>query len=657
MKLLAPLVIAPLACAILGNAVAAELIVPMPPAAAQKEASLWAARVVDRYRYKPESQPNGNSHPFDRFVQALDPDRMVFTQADLAAMDGQRALLGKLSDAKQMEVPNAIFGVFLTRAIAAHAYALEVLSQPLNFNGQERFQRARSKAAWEPDEAALRDMWRRSVMDEYLDLRIAGVPEAQIAATLRGRYDRQLQRLQAMRNDDVANIFLNAYVESFDPHGAYLEPFKASDRKLADLASTGLVLKNVGNFATVMELAPGSPAGRSGEIHIGDRIVGIAQDGGQPVQDVVGWRINDVVDQLRGATGSQVVLDILPQGVARSSTPRRIILTRAKVRLDEQRAKGRIESLQHGATTYRVGVITVPTFYQDFSARKAGAKDYISVTRDVAAALEQMKAQNADAVLLDMRNNVGGSLIEAVELTGLFLPGAQVAQQLTYDRKVTTETAPAGVPAWDGPLAVLIDRRSAAATEIAAGAIQDYGRGLIIGDVSFGRGSVQTLVNLSRFAADSEKQLGELKLTIAMLCRAGGKPIQPAGVTPDIVVPGQIDFTGKANADLFPGTACKTQSIPKSTNLDALLPTLAKLHERRMQANRSYQAQIAWRAKEEAHLSNDDISLNEIERRRSQNTKPDAEITQMQLAEALQVLGDTIELMRKNPGLAGKEPQ
>jgi carboxyl-terminal processing protease len=565
--------------------------------------------------------------------------------------------LDKLTDEKQMELPDAIFATYQTRAAALYAYALAVLHEPLDFNWHERFQRARSKAGWEPDEGALRNLWRRRVMDDYLNLRQAGSSEAQIVPTLQRRYDRIRQDVQAMRSGDAANLFLNAYVKYLDPDGAYLGPVKAApDRSPGGNVGIGMVLQKKENLVTVLEVVAGGPSDRSGAIFPGDQVVGVAQGQGQPMTEVIGWRLDDVVELLRGAPGSQVVVDVLPQGAARGSTPRRVPLTRAKVALEDQRAKGHVELIEHGAIAYRIGVITVPTFYQDFAARKAGAKDYQSMTRDVAAVLAQMKAEKADAILLDMRGNGGGSLIEAVDLAGLFLPGVPVVQQVSNERKVRVETAPQGVPAWDGPLAVLIDRGAAAATEITAAAIQDYGRGLVMGDISYGRGSVQTIVGLDRFSTDPMKRFGDLKLTIAVLCRANGKPIQRAGVTPDIVVPGRIDVTGKANADHFAGAACQPQDIPQRAGLDALLPTLASLHADRMQANRPYQAQLARRARDEALLSSDEVTLNEAERRRTPDARPDGDIAQLQLAEALRVLSDEVDLIRKRSGSAAGKP-
>ena len=641
-----------LACAILGHHAAAQPAAPASAVAAPKAASLWVARVLERYRYQPEGQAAGTgARPFDRFIEALDGDRMVFTEADLSAMAAQRDRLDRLTDERQMDIPAQIFAAYLQRSVTLYAYAQELLRQPPDFTGHQRYQRVRASAAREADESALRGLWRRRVMHDYLDLRLAGSTDAQIVATLQQRYARNLARVQAMPGSEVAGLFLNAYAGYLDPHGNYLGPESAAPgRVLADLAGTGMLLQKQEDLVTVLEVVRGGPAERSGGLGAGDRIVGIAENSGQAMTQVIGWTVDDVVARLRGPAGSAVTLDILPYGSAPGSAARRVTVVRATIRLDDQRASGRIEELRRGAVAYRIGIIAVPVFYQDFAARKAGRKDYLSVTRDVALALEQMKRQNADAILLDMRSNGGGSLIEAVDLAGLFLPGAAIAQQVMNERKVSVEMAPQGVPAWDGPLAILLDRRSAAGTEIVAAALQDYGRGLVLGDLSYGRGSVQTIINLNRFAPDAATSFGELKLTIAALCRAGGRQIQGSGVTPDILVPGRIDLTGKANADPFASAACKVQDIPRQAGLDALLPALASLHDGRMRADRSYQAHLSRRARDEALLSGDEVSLNEAERRTMPDARPAGDLATLQLNEALQILGDAVQQLRAPAG-------
>lgn len=638
-----------LICTIIGNAGAAE-VTPGPPSSTQQEASIWVARLIDRYHYKPVNQPDvAGARPYARFVEALDPERLVFTEGDLEAMAEQGARLDKLTEAKQMEIPSTIFAAYLTRLTALRAYADEVLRQPLRFDGNERIQRIRSKAGWEPDEKALRDLWRRRVMDDYLNLRLAGKPEAQIIPALQLRYDQHVARARAMDGDEVGGLFLNAYVQSFDPNGAYVQPPKTRATRLPDnTVGVGMALRRTDDLVTVLEITPGGPAEQSRDIKLGARIMGVAQGAG-PMVDVTGWRLADVVGLLRGPAGSSVALDTLPPEAARGSRARRIVLKRARLRSDDLRARGRIELIQQGETVHRVAVVTVPTFYQDYAGRKAGATDYMSVTRDVAAALEQLKAQKPDAVLLDMRANSGGSLIEAVQMTGLFLPGAAVVQQVAYDGKVTFEMAPAGQPAWDGPLAILIDRGSAAATEIMAAAIQGHGRGLIIGDTSYGRSSIQWMFKVDRFLGQAPKPYGELKLTIAVWCRPTGEPIEPVGVTPDIIAPGRIDLSGKANVDLYGPAPCKTQSMPKRTDMANLLPALTSLQAARMQANQGYQAHIRWRAQDEARMASEEVSLNEAERRRAPQPRSDGDMAQFQLAEALRVVSDAVGLMRRLP--------
>lgn len=636
-----------LACAFVGNAVAADVVVRKPPgAAAPQDAAIWIARIEDRYRFKSEGQADGvGARPFDRFIDKLDPERLVFTQADLAAMAGPRAQLDKI-DEKQLALPNAVFATYLVRVTAVHAQAQELLRQAPDFTGHERYQRVRARADRAPDDAALRDLWRRKVLDDALTLRLAGVAPEQVAPTLQQRYDRHLQRAQAIRSAEVDALYLNAYIEYVDPHGTYLAPPAARIEPMpAGQAGVGLTLQQKGGYVMVFDMAPDSPAANSATIGPGDRIVGVAQGAGQPMVDVIGAGVEDVVKLLRGAPGSAVVLGIVPHGAARGSAPRRVALTRARV--DAGHARGRIELVRRGAATYRIGLVTVPSFYQDFAARKAGAKNYVSVTRDVAAVLGEMKTQNADAILLDMRTNGGGSLTEAVDLAGLFLPGAAVAQQREPKQVVKVEKAPEGAPAWDRPLAILIDRGAAAATEIVAAALQDHGRALVIGDASYGRSSVQTILDLNRFNHDPAKDFGQLKLTIAAVCRAGGAPIQRAGVTPDLVAPGRIDVTGKANGGLFAGVACQPLDVPKRAGLAAVLPTLAGRQASRMQANRPYQAHLAQRARDEAALASDEVSLNEAERRGQPDAGPPGDIASLQLAEALQVVGDAVELLGK----------
>ncbi|UOD29062.1 PDZ domain-containing protein [Massilia violaceinigra] len=632
-----------------GSAVASDVAPLSPPTASQQEASLLITQITERYRYKPEGQASGiGARPFERFVKVLDPDRLIFTRAALAAMAAERAELDKPGDGKQLATAHAVFATYLARSAMLYAHAQDLLLRDMNFAGHERFQRARSNAAWEPDDNALRDLWRRRVMDDILKLRLAGSSQAHIVTTLRQRYERQLQNVRTMRSEEVVNTYLHAALLHLDPHGAYLAPpTTLAERARPGLVGVGMAVQQKGDFVTVFELPVGGPAERSGAIALGDRIVGITQDAGQPMTDVVGWRVDEVVGLLRGVAGSPVELDLLAQGAAPGSTPRRVVLTRARLKVADLRASGRLELVERGASSYRIGIVVVPTIYEDFAARKAGIKDYASVTRDVAATLETLKAQQADAILLDMRNNGGGTLDEAITLTGLFLPGVAVAQRIETQRGLTVAEAQAAAPAWDGPLAILIGQGSAAGTEVVAAAIQDYGRGLIIGDTSAGRGSIQSLVRLHEFRKNPASQLGDLRLTVGALCRAGGEPIQGHGVRPDVVVPGSLGASSADDATLLARPACRAQTIPKKAGLGELLPSLRTLHAQRMKTDLRYQKRLAQRAQELAQLASDEVSLNEAERRRTMEGEPQEDIAKFQLKHAVQVLTDSVELSGK----------
>lgn len=365
------------------------------------------------------------------------------------------------------------------------------------------------------------------------------------------------------------------------------------------------------------------------------------------MRPVIGARIDDVIAMMRGAPGSTVVLDVIAANAAPDSTPRRVSLVRAQTALAPDKALGRIETVEQDGATWRIGVVAVPNFYLDFAAMRAGAKNFTSMASDVAAELGELKARKADAILLDMRGNGGGSLEEAVRFSGLFLPGLPVAQQISYDGKLKIETAPREAPAWDGPLVVLIDQGSAAATEIFAGAIQDHGRGLVIGDRSVGRTSVQSMISLDRFSTTPGVRFGELKMTVAQVFRPSGATFEQGGVQPDLLLPGVIDPSGTANQLSFPATPIKAVSYTPLGKPAELAPALAQRHTARTAQDARWQAMLRERAAIEARRASDEVSLNEHERREAAKAAAAVDIRAVQLQEALRVVADELGLLRK----------
>lgn len=382
---------------------------------------------------------------------------------------------------------------------------------------------------------------------------------------------------------------------SIEPHTNYLGPRASEDFDISmklSLVGIGAVLQERDDYTTVRELVVGGPAAMSNRLKVGDRIVGVGQGKTGPITEVVGWRIDDVVKLIRGAKDSIVVLDILPADASLDAKHQMVTLVRDKIKLEEQAAKKSIIPIQSGGVTRQIGVISLPTFYQDFDARIKGDKDFKSATRDVSLLLEELKKAKVDSVLIDLRNNGGGSLAEAIELTGLFIDKGPVVQQRNAQGKISVESDTNAGLTWDGPLGVLINRGSASASEIFAAAIQDYGRGVIIGEGSFGKGTVQTIVNLDQATQNPKAKFGELKMTIAQFFRINGGTTQLRGVTPDISFPSGTDtesFGESSYDNALPWTQIKPADYKPTGDLTDLLPMLEVRHESRIAKDKDFQ--------------------------------------------------------------------
>lgn len=554
--------------------------------AAREEAFLWTARVLARYRYKHAVMASDGRAPvLDRYLEALDPERLLFTRSDITKLESKREQLARTDESKQLGAAFEIFEQMRAHRTAMVEWTKEAIRETLGAPDGKGPEPRAAGAPWPASDNERLALWRQRAVDEIRSLRRAGSTDKDIIAILTRRNDNRLARVRALTMGDAFDTFMNAYVSAYDPHGAYHPPSGRAPASVGEPGhvGVGLVLKKQGEWITIHDMAGDGSAYRSRQLQKGERIVAVGQGAGQPMTDVVGWSVDEVVALVRGLPGSTVMLHVGPAGAHGGSAPRSVALVRGPVslRIDAHRASAKVEVRERNGRSYRIAVVTIPRFYQDFAARRAGATDYASLTRDVAKLLETVKAQGADAVLLDMRGNGGGSLIEAIDLAGLFLPRAPVAQQRELDGKIKLELAPDGASAWDGPLGVLIDEGSAAATEIFAAAMQDHGRGLVIGDRSVGRATVQTLIGLDRFAPNPSVHYGELKLTVAQLFRVSGVSFEQAGVTPDIHIPGVPDPSGKAHQPGFPTVPVKPAGFEPRGELKALIPLLTQRHASR----------------------------------------------------------------------------
>lgn len=601
---------------------------PLKPQMQEAKAARLAAEVLSRYHYKPVALDDAlSAETFDRYLKGLDPEKLYFLQSDIDHLGVDRTRLDDAILTEDLRAPFDIFNLYERRLAERMAYARSLLRSGFDFKRDETLQIDRKDQSWPATEAQLHELWRKTVKNDWLRLKLAGQDDAHISKVLDKRYDTVAKRIGKINSADAFQVFMNAYTTAIDPHTNYLGPRAAQDFDIAmrlSLVGIGAVLSDIDGYATIRELVAGGPASLSGQLKVGDRIVGVAQGAAGAIEDVVGWRLDDTVALIRGAVDSTLKLDILPVDKGPDATNKTVVLIRKTITMQDLAAKAKVYSVTQGASKRLIGVITLPSFYEDIDAARKGDKDYRSATRDLAALLVQLKAQKMDGLLVDLRNNGGGSLREAVTLTGLFVGKVPVVQtrgakgDVTVGRNVDTGVA------WDGPLGVLINRASASASEIFAAAIQDYGRGLIIGEPSFGKGTVQTVANLDQLARNPKPTYGELKMTIAQFFRVNGGTTQLRGVTPDIGFPPTSDAArfGEASfGNALPWTRIEPADYAPVGDLKAQLPVLLAWHERRVQRDPGFQSLLEDIARVQELRKKNVISLNEVVRRQERATQ------------------------------------
>ena len=594
----------------------------LAPQKEQAQAARFSAQFLSRYGYKPVALDDALSAKImDRFIKSLDPDRVLFLQADIDTFMADSTKIDDAIKREDLKIPFSIFNTYGQRVAGRMDYARNLLKQNFDFSVQEVYALEREDAPWPQTEAESDDLWRKRVKGDWLRLKLAGKTDAVIRDTLSKRYQNSLERAFKYKSEDVFQSFMDAYTTSVDPHTDYFGARAAAEFDISmklSLVGIGAVLQERDDYTTIRELVPGGPAQLSGKLMVGDRITGVGQGEDGPIKEVVGTRLDEVVQMIRGKEDSVVRLDILPADAGPDASHRVISLKRDKISLDKQAARKAILPVKDGEATRKIGVITLPVFYEDFEARQKGDPEYRSASRDVAKLLGELKQEDVEGVVIDLRNNGGGSLSEAIELTGLFVGKGPVVQQRGADGRVEVGRDDLSKPSWTGPVSVLINRGSASASEIFAAAIQDYGRGVIVGEPSFGKGTVQTVINLDKAARNSKPKFGELKVTIAQFFRVNGGTTQLRGVTPDISLPGLSDLKsfGEASFDnALPWTQIKPVSYAPSGNIAALLPKLQSRHDERVRTDPDFQRFVEDIDELKAQREKGFISLNLTERR------------------------------------------
>lgn len=600
----------------------------LKPLLEQSQAAHITAEVLTRYHYKPVKLDDTSSVKiFDNYLKSLDGQRVFFLQADINQFYEAKTKLDDAILKEDLSIPFAIFNRYQQRVIERTTYARSLLKKGFSFDKVEGYQYAREKAAWAQSQDEINDLWRKRVKNDWLRLKMAGKDDKSIVNTLDKRYENTLSSISKIKNDDVFQSFMNAYTLTVDPHTNYFGVRASEDFDISmklSLVGIGAVLQEKDEYTIIRELVTGGPAALSGKLKVGDRIIGVGQSENKAATEVMGWRLDDTVALIRGAENSLVVLDILPAEAGTDGKHKLITLTRKKISLEQQAAKKSIIEVKEGNDSRQIGVITLPVFYQDFGARKQGDKNYKSATRDVKRLLEELKKAKVDSVLVDLRNNGGGSLDEAIELTGLFIDKGPVVQERDVKGTIKVDSDTTVGLTWNGPLGILINRASASASEIFAAAIQDYGRGIVIGEPSFGKGTVQSVVDLDQLVKNEQPKFGEIKMTVAQFFRINGSTTQLRGVVPDINLPSATDMEsfGESSYDnALPWSQIKAADFVPAGDLKTLLPLLNASHEARISKNKDFQYLAEDIAEFNIQRKQNLISLNEVERRKEREVQ------------------------------------
>ena len=545
-------------------------------------ASLNVVELLKRHHYsKPPLDDARSVIIYDSYLKLLDPSRSYFLASDISEFDKWKTQFDDFLKKGDLDAGFTIYKRYLDRVKERLDFALTVLDKgvdKMDFTGNETLEVDRKNDPWPKDQAELDTLWRKRVMDEVLRLKIAGKDPKAIQDLLVKRYKNQLVRLDQTRAEDIFQAYINTFAQSYDPHTNYLSPDSAENFDInmsLSLEGIGAVLQSDNDQVKVVRLVPAGPADKTKQLAPSDKIVGVAQ-GDKEMVDVIGWRLDEVVKLIRGAKGSVVRLEVIPHTNAPNDQTSKIVsITREAVKLEEQAAKKSILNLKQDGKDYKLGVIEIPAFYLDFKAFRAGDPDYKSTTRDVKKLLTELQKENVDGVVIDLRNNGGGSLQEATELTSLFIEKGPTVLVRNSDGRVDVLEDESPGAFYKGPMALLVNRLSASASEIFAGAMQDYHRALIIGGQTFGKGTVQTIQPLNH---------GELKLTLAKFYRVSGQSTQHQGVLPDIAYPSIIDtkeIGESALPEAMPWDTIRPAIKPESDPFKPFLAQLKALHDKR----------------------------------------------------------------------------
>ena len=618
-------------------------------------------QILTRLHYKDVTINDSLSNQiFVNYLDYLDYNKSYFLKSDIEKFEDFRYNFDQYIVTGELAPVFFMFNTFQTRMEHRLDYIFKRIDEPFDFTLNEYFTPRRDSANWAHDVSELDDYWRKKLKNEFLSLKISGKNEDKIREVLKKRYTNRKRRLSQGQSEDVIQLYLNALSRIFDPHTSYFSP-KATDdfqiRMKQSLEGIGARLSTENEYTKVVEIIAGGPADKSKLLQVNDFIIGVGQDESGEIVDVVGWRIDDVVQLIRGPKNSKVRLQILHDENELIADADLITITRDKVKLADSAAKSDTIHIKQDGKELILGVIDIPAFYLDYDAQRKGNPNYNSTTRDVEKILTEFEEMGIDGVIIDLRQNGGGFLAEAIDLTGLFIKNGPVVQVRDTRGRIKIELDNDPKLKYSGPLAVLVDQYSASASEIFAAAIQDYGRGIIVGNQTYGKGTVQNIWDLNRLFPNSARKYGQVKLTIAKFYRISGGSTQHVGVIPDIELPSRFDHdeigeSSQKNALLWDQISAVKYPENLKT-ISSILPSLKLNHDSRFSSDQSFSYFMSEIEKQKEEKQKKSYSLNEETRRaqREKNKKKDEKQKEYDkdflLVESENILADYIMMLEK----------
>lgn len=596
-----------------------------PKAIYGKEAQVIITILNNNHYSKIKLNDSLSSAILDQYIRSLDGSRSFFLKSDIDGFARFRTTLDDLTQAANVEPAYEIYRLFRQRFDERMAYVTaNLVGQEYDFSIDEEYETNRDNAPWSTSVEELNDVWRKNIKNQALGLKLSGKKQEDIAKVLTERYERMIKAMRQFNSEDVFNLYMNSITESYDPHTTYFSP-KAADKfkeqMTLSLEGIGARLQNDNDYTKIVEIIHGGPAEKSNILKVNDRIIGVAQGTDGEMVDVIGWRIDDVVKLIKGPKGTTVRLSYLPGETGLTGAAKEIVLVREKIKLEDQKAKKEVIPYEKNGKVLKMGVITIPSFYMDWEAYQKGDPDYTSTSGDVKKFIKELQLEKIDGLAIDLRNNGGGSLAEAIDLTGLFIKNGPVVQVKNSANRIEVGEDDDPSVVYNGPLVVMTNRFSASASEIFAGAIQDYNRGVVVGESTFGKGTVQTVVDLKRFIQPTAgEEVGELKITFQKFYRVTGSSTQHKGVTPDVKLPSALDdeeYGESANPSALPWDEIRSTLYEKSPLVNKqTLTALNKSYQDRVKNDVALNRYIRETDEMRRNLKQTKVSLNETVRKK-----------------------------------------